>query len=537
MPKIKTPSKLENVCYESIVSHMDVYWAADYLSKIDDIQTNPLYLLGPFDDTPPKFLERILHDLLSQNKLRKHHLDLLLLPSVKWLSLAKWNSLNTFLSKSHYGIKLRNLTYLDLSSCQIPRNMFQLLAQNIPNIETLNLSGTKCDDKVLSYLGSNSPNLRQLDLENCSNVSDWGLYSLILTLNDLDQEQLRCVKITDLNIQFTGITKKGAACAMINLPYLVNFKNENTLEALEYALKSSHAPEKFAVENLFVSLSSNSVILNVAEITPKQLELATNHLPCVKTIQLQDFRICRREEFDYSLPESLNYFIDHMCFLSKEIARFEQLRELHIHGNPNEESYSFLQVYDFLKIRGYDLTHISIHNLHFSVDLVGLYCPNLISLELEMITEFENLALTQRSPVPYAKLESLSINFMSTMQFSNAVYNVMYFTRECNIEEHDFITLVANCSGLKRLQLQSLTILKDELFDIVLASNPLLQLEYLHISDNSFVSDVTIEKFVKNKSNLKKIIYTGLKNTTKLNQLKLEKFVRENNLDVKLFWQ
>merc|ERR1711860_393823 len=88
MPSYPCLKSLQESCLLNIVRHMDTTWCKDFLahqSQLNKIQCR--FVLGPFDDLPPKLVHEIWMKMLETRTLKKHHVYLLLSPFFVNLSL------------------------------------------------------------------------------------------------------------------------------------------------------------------------------------------------------------------------------------------------------------------------------------------------------------------------------------------------------------------------------------------------------------------------------------------------------------------
>ncbi|XP_076334253.1 uncharacterized protein LOC143238159 isoform X1 [Tachypleus tridentatus] len=502
MPQRKSANSLRNICLDNICANIDSYWLADYIKKYEF--NRYVYVLGPFDDIPGQVIEALIIKLKESWCLKKHHLEILLNSLVRNLDLSGWKGDvgNVLLSA---GKKCLNIFNLNLNGClNIQKSALLQIPSSFPHLIILNLQNTNTSNTMLGCIGEHCPNLRELDITNCP-VSDIGLTSMCLTMSDLEKRSPRQLRLTKIHVLGTNITTTGVSCLLHYIPALdlLNFSNtfgsiaelHEQRQRLNLTLPDAFKLAALSVEYPFEEFLQTDVLHIAIQMCPLVTKVTIVH------VELENG----------ALPL---------------ISRFQNLRELLLVGS---DSGAFLleeELKSFLHLKGFQLTFLELGEVPvIDLALIGSLCCNLKAFKLFMVKEIKCSASNHEISV-----------------FSNPRPLCQLKTLDLVLEENGDVPLIGwpvllySCLELEDLKVSFSQSLTDEILAIVMEYNPLKSLTHVHFDHCVSITGETLGRLLKVDSKLQDLKSYWSTNVTRIDFEWCQRYVQENNLDVKMEW-
>lgn len=345
---------------------------------------------------------------------------------------------------------------------------------NMSNLQYLSLN-YDCTDNILLKLIEKCPRLACLDLSSSKAVTNDSV-NLLLRV-----PSLRCV-----NLHRTSVTLEGYVKLLLGLKKLEDIGQYDEIgRCLEYIVDNYHDIEEFALRK-FCS----------RYVTTRFLQIISEYCPEMHYVSI--------------------FFNVLICDLTSLIG-INNLSVLHL------LSCDFFsdQIRDVLAVKGCNLSHLHLEHVD-QIDMNALmyisqYCPDLKVLTIyncEMI-ESTSLYLQQPSIPPFMNLEKLTV------------------VANCDHRHLEF--LWSTCLRIKMIKCGMMVPTTDQLFERILARNPMEYLEELSILRSDGLTIGMAYKFVEICPKLTFLNELEGWSLIKEDELQIfQTFIKTNNLDLNI---
>lgn len=453
----------------------------------------------------------LLQVLKEEKLLRRPHLDLLLNTGIDRLDLSGNPTELTYVL-GLVGRTCKNLRQLDLSFCEkINQLVFREIARSIQNITTLNLRSTSCSDAIMAILGGFCPELRDLDVSWCP-VSDDGISSLCLNMDDLEGGMPRCQKLCILHVMGTNVTEVGASCAFRHLPYLKIFSFNNTCAALEKLhikdLEDGHLTSlpSYQLQTLHSDSDAQSYV------SPESIHIASVLCPNVSKVAVA------------------NANISNNCLLL--LSHFKNLKELEL-GNGSDATLDFKEgIVPLLAVRGAGLTSLSLADVPgVDVAVIGAACPKLRNLDMLFVNHYESLLCdtdAERSAMRTAMRTEHPFQQLKTVK--------VVCTEKSDIPAHQMRLLLSHSYDIENIYVQRCQTLTDSLISDALNSNPMSHLTALELEYCNTLTAASIMTLLSLDNPLREIKTWWCQGITRRDFDFFKDLVHNENLDLRFEW-
>ncbi|XP_045121231.1 uncharacterized protein LOC123510292 [Portunus trituberculatus] len=231
MPLKHQPSSLQEASMVSIARNFDyICYHAKTREEMCAMIYDESYLkvAGPFLQLPSAVLVGLLDAVRDQGRIRRHHLQPLLLPQLQEFSVTGVGE--TILAMHLLTQRCRRLRRVNLSYLRDagPGTMLRL-ATCLTEVTHLNLSMTQIIDQMLEVIGRYCPHLRELDVSNTS-ITDSAL--LRLSYNEKYDVAL-CQKLERISLTGCLLSPTGPAYLVHYLPRLYYIDYEQMFQVFE----------------------------------------------------------------------------------------------------------------------------------------------------------------------------------------------------------------------------------------------------------------------------------------------------------------
>ena len=152
MPRVlqKAERSLKELCLVNIIRNIDSYWYKDFLDKYFG-NTHFMYILGAFDDLPPKLIHDLWLCLKTRKVLRKHHAYILISPYFSELDLSHTDS-DLALMISLAVQRCFQLHSLNLSHNKLPKDVILRSLPLLTQLTSLSLAYSNVTDQQVGNI-------------------------------------------------------------------------------------------------------------------------------------------------------------------------------------------------------------------------------------------------------------------------------------------------------------------------------------------------------------------------------------------------
>ena len=478
MPGVEGLKTLFQIAVHSVVQCLD-RWTAD----IPD-ECSYRDILGISEVIPPKFLEIILSAACETERIRKRHLQLLIHYRIRRLDLSRCKVIaNSQAVANIIGYRCRNLTELNIAG--LSRIRGEKLASLIPgltHLEILNLARTSCNDQVLIAIAQHCPNLRELDISYNDHVSDYGIgclcsgeFSSSGTPLPLEKVWLYQTWIHSDGVKMLLKSKNIIHVGYKDLMTVIDQLHPEYLELTDVPRDEQYALTNMTYEpDIFSDMSVDHAFLTFVA-----------HCPNVTEFTLHSYQTMVTHH--------------HIRYLTA----LENLQKLHLITFYVPKFFP-RGLAPLLEVRGRTLTELYLQDMAMvNFEVIGYCCPNLTTLifhhslgeepydekPIEQILPNFN---KEMCPKLFSLLEHLTITISSYVE-------IPVFGPEM------LQLLLANCLGLKTLELSFVTGLSDEVLETVLITNALPKLSKLSLTHCDYITGQGVKVLLDLKNPLKQL--------------------------------
>ncbi|XP_055383045.1 F-box/LRR-repeat protein 2-like [Condylostylus longicornis] len=518
MAKLKQPDTLQNLAMNAVIVWL-CKTGQNLMTKIawvarTDAQKSSEYLKESVNMIHKLFLYNIpcyLFDNLSKVVFKKLPI---LIDNIK-RKLKMHASMSEFLIHVNVAVSLGqiiispHLHFLNFEEMpKMMRHLFYMRLKDLPGLVYLNLStlsgGWKtedmepivlngivdmknlhtliltydCTDNILKILETSCPRIQVLDISSSKMIGNNSI-KYLLELHHLKKVQL----------YRTSITIEGYIRLLTKMPQLENIGRYDAIgTCLEY------------IDMTYENLDEKPIIkLKVFEshyVVSKHIKLLAKWCPDIELVCL----------FHNPLLNDLMGLI--------AINKLSDLRLL---------SCNFFQdhVRDVLEVKGCNLTYLHLEHVE-EIDINALmcisqYCPDLNTLIIYNCELIDGpLKYFRKQVPPFMNLKNLTI------------------AASCTLQHLEF--LLMNCFKIKFIHIGTMVPTNDEIFDKILANNPMEYLEELHIIYSTGLTVSTAYKLLETCENLK--VLNEMESWTRVQEQELENFriflkIRNYNIDTR----
>ncbi|XP_023222010.1 uncharacterized protein LOC111623608 [Centruroides sculpturatus] len=491
MPKRKCVCTLIECCLYNIAKNIDNYWCFRYLRDTEKY----LYVIGPFEELAEHLIEGLIKIFHKNKLLRHHHLKILLNSSIRKLNISGWNGdLGEIIPT--VAVKCQKLTHLNISGCSnIPLKAFLQLPESLPLVVSLNFGCTKCFDQVLGKIGKFCKHLRELDV-SLTPVTDFGISSLCINMDELEDGKSSASKLIKLVISETKVTNKGARCALINLPNLVNLEYHNSLDVVTELYDCEY-------DRQYKLLQLSGENIKGERIHERYFEIAHTLCPNVTYLKLVDVALSDDDLL--------------LC------AGFENLTQFQLLCGQTSSVTFYNGITALLQMRGTQITALELGDIDvINIPVIGQLCPNLELLSLYMIASYDYMFQHKLCDIadPFSRLKELDLIFL----------------HEVDIPEVFLKLLLTQAKHLRLFHLHNSESLSDQLFLDVLTVNPLSEIKDVAFEHCPHITGNMLKALLMMENELETFNCLWCSNFTLREFQECEKYVREQNLDVNMQW-
>ncbi|XP_068203079.1 uncharacterized protein [Palaemon carinicauda] len=280
MPQHRPPGSLKQQCIRNIGRNMDKLWAKDYVKNWHEQSKTLSFVLGPFEDLPGTVVELLIEELVNTKRLRKHHLQILLVYHLERFVLRKETDFEKAITL--LLSRCKNLRHLGLRSSTLPHRLLTKVFVSLEHLQTVDLSQTNIADATMATLGDNCRNIRVLNLSD-SSATDKAIAGLIYghnpppTVNPFETTALSR-KLTHLNVYGSHVTANGVLSALVYMPNLQELNHSELLASIA-TLSSSDVDLRLFREYRNVAPTENPT-LNLRQLQCDEYGFHTSGMCC-----------------------------------------------------------------------------------------------------------------------------------------------------------------------------------------------------------------------------------------------------------------
>lgn len=345
---------------------------------------------------------------------------------------------------------------------------------NMPNLKYLNLN-YDCTNNILLRLIESCPHLHTLDLTSAKAIN-----------NDSVNLLIRMQTLRNVQLHRTSVTLEGYVKLLLGLKQLEDIGRYDDIgHCLEYIVDSYPEVKSFALRK-FAS----------RYVTTRFLQIVAEYCPHMENVSV--------------------FFNPLICDLIALIG----INKLTVLSLLSCDFFSD-QIRDVLQVKGCNLTHLHLEHVD-QIDMNALmyisqYCPDLQILNIYNCEMIESTSLYMHRPAipPFMNLERLTV------------------VAQCDHRHLEF--LFSTCLRIKYIKIGTLAPTTDQLFERILARNPMEHLKELSITQSHGLTIAMAYKFVEICPNLTSLDELDGWKLIKDDELQaFRAFIKTNNLDLNI---
>lgn len=341
---------LELLCLDVIISNFDRF-CASFCSEENNLKFHLEFIQR-------RWSSRILQKLFEKCLLKDEHLQIVINKYTKELdfqTVLHCEGETVIHRLKEIGNVIEKVSLKDVPVFFNLNSVWNYLF----NVQTVDLQHTNCTNVTLSLISENCPHLKNLNLFGCSKVNDVGLIHLINYKLSLES----------LNVEGTGVTYKGLASVLKNIPSLQKLWHGNVPRAIFEILGLNDSLGTATTDKIF---NLNNMVITNNSFRPE------NHLVSI-------LKVCHSTcpyINDLTISEIVTEKQLSLCSLFPDLKSVNlQCSLVSKHG---------LSINNFLQIRGERIQSLSLLSFSLSLGVLLKNCPNLECLTLDY-PNFENI--------------------------------------------------------------------------------------------------------------------------------------------------
>ncbi|XP_064086042.1 uncharacterized protein LOC135201085 [Macrobrachium nipponense] len=529
MPQHRPPGTLKQQCIRNIARNMDKLWARDYVQNWHEQSKTLSFVLGPFEDLPGTVVELLIEELVNTKRLRKHHLQILLVYHLERFVLRKETDFEKAITL--LLSRCKNLRHIGLRSSSLPCRLLTKVFMSLEHLQTVDLSQTSISEVTLATMGENCKNVRILNLSD-SSATDKGIAGLIHghhcpPTRDPFETTALSRKLIHLNVYGSHVTSSGVLAALVYMPSLQELNHSELLASIA-RLSSSDLELHLFKEYRKIGLDENPV-LNLRRLQCDEYGFNMSGICCDASLISFGVTMC-------PLVHSIN-FGDLISVRSESLLPLLQLNEiddLTLYFEEKEEVDFYEHILPLLLKFGPGLRKLHLRSVHkVNLKVIGCLCN-----ELQLLRLMSNCYYCDRNPgEAFSSLSKVQPSFqhLKIISVDNEVGGNLHEHMKAQIPV-DSIRLLLQSPCLEEISLIDQDGLTDEVLMACARETKLPKLKEVQfvVCNNLTVTSIWEVMHLKNPMSTLRLI--DCKQITVNDYKDLTTYVKRNKFALDVLW-